>query len=112
MSDNGTTFSAELTQISAATCNIKWQFSLTKAPWFGWFQERLVSPVKRPVKKALRFSMVCFTELQVLFYEIKLVLNSRPLEFVYDSDLEEILTPNHLIFGRKLYTWNSVIQEK
>lgn len=86
--------------------------SLTEAPWFGWFQERLVLPVKRPLKKSLRFSMVCLTELQALLCEIKLVLTSRPLRFVYDSNLEKILAINHLIFGRKLYTCNSVIQEK
>ena len=44
----------------------------------------------------------CFNELQILLYEIKLVLNSKPLGFVYDKDLQEILTPNHLLFGRKL----------
>ena len=50
-------------------------------------------------------------ELQVLLYEIELVLNSRPLGFVYDNDLEEILTPHHLLFGHKLYTCNSSIQD-
>ena len=110
LSDNGTAFTAELTQNFAATRNIKWQFSLTEAPWFRGFWERLVSPVKRSMKKTLGNSMVCFNELQILLYEIELVLNSRPLGFVYDNDLEEILTPNHLLFGRKLYTSNSSIQ--
>ena len=55
--------------------------------------------------------MVCFSELQVLLYEIELVLNSRSLGFVYDNDLQEILTPNHLLFGCKLYTFNSSIQD-
>ena len=110
LSDNGTAFTAGLTQNFAATRNIKWQFSLTEAPWFGGFWERLVSPVKRSMKKTLENSTVCFNELQILLYEIELVLNSRPLGFVYDNDLEEILTPNHLLFGRKLYTSNSSIQ--
>ena len=110
LSENGTAFTAELTQNFAATRNTKLQFSLIEAPWFGMFWERLVSPVKRSMKKTLRNSMVCFTELQVLLYEIELVLNSRPLGFVYDNDLEEILTPNHLLFGCKLYTSNSSIQ--
>ena len=61
------------------------------------------------MKKTLENSMLCFNELQVL-YEIELVLNSRPFEFVFDNDLEEILTPNHLLFERKLYTCNSSIQ--
>ena len=62
------------------------------------------------MKKTLRNSVTCFNELQVFLYEIELVLNSRPLGFVYDNDLEEILTPNHLIVGRKLYTSNNSIQ--
>ena len=110
LSDNGTAFTAELTRNFAATRNTKLQFSLIEAPWFGMFWERLVSPVKRSMKKTLGNSMVCFNELQVLLYETELVLNSRPLGFVHDNDLEAILTPNHLLFGRKLYTSNSSIQ--
>ena len=46
-----------------------------------------------------------------MLYEIELVLNSRHLGFVYDNDIEEILTTHHLQFGCKLYTCNSSIQE-
>ena len=31
-----------------------------------------------------------------------MVLNFRPLGVLYDDDIEQILTPNHLLFGRKL----------
>ena len=64
----------------------------------------LVSPVKRSMKKTLRNSTVCVNELQILLYETALVLNAR---FVYDHNLE-ILTTNHLLFGRKLYTSSSI----
>ena len=90
MPDNATAFIAELTQNFAALRNIKWKFSLTEAPWFGGFWERLVSSVKRSMKKTLGNSTVCFNELQVLLYEIELVLNLRPPGFAYDNDLEEI----------------------
>ena len=111
LSDIGTAFIAELTQNFAAICNIKWKISLTEAPWFGGFWERLVSPAKRSMKETLRNSTECFNELQVLLYEIKLVSNSRPLGSVYDNNLGEIFTPHHLLFGRKLYTCNSSIQD-
>ena len=62
------------------------------------------------MKKTIGNSTVCFNERQVLLDEIELVLNSRPLGFVYDNDLEEILTSHHLLFGRKLYTCNSSTQ--
>ena len=75
LSDNGTAFIAELTQNFATIRNIKWKFSLTEAPWFGGFWERLVSPVKRSMIKTLGNSTVCFNELQVLLYETEVVLN-------------------------------------
>ena len=53
LSDNGTAFTVESTQNFAATLNIKWQFSLREAPWFGGFWERLAFPVKRSMKKTI-----------------------------------------------------------
>ena len=43
-----------------------------------------------------------FYQLQTVIQEIELILNSRPLGVLYDNDMEQILTPNHLLFGRKL----------
>ena len=40
-------------------------------------------------------------ELQTIVLEIENILNNRPLCAVY-NDTEEVLTPNHLIFGRRL----------
>ena len=34
--------------------------------------------------------------------EIQIVINNRPLTFLYDKPAEEVLTPNHLLFGRKI----------
>ena len=48
-----------------------------------------------------------YTELQTVLTEIEFILNSRPLGALYDDDMEEILTPNHLLYGRKLCTTNS-----
>jgi len=37
-----------------------------------------------------------------VFYEVELIMNSRPLCNLFDDDFEEILTPNHMLYGRKL----------
>ena len=37
-----------------------------------------------------------------LFQGIETVINNRPLIFVYNEPCVEALTPNHLVFGRKL----------
>ena len=50
-----------------------------------------------------------FYELQVVITETELIVNSRPLSQLYDDDIDEILTPNHLLFGRKLYQANPFV---
>ena len=30
------------------------------------------------------------------------IVNSRPLTYIYDDDVEEVLTPSHLLLGRRL----------
>ena len=40
--------------------------------------------------------------------QIEVVVNSRPLGVLYDDDIEQPLTPNHLLFGRKLKHINDV----
>ena len=41
-----------------------------------------------------------YIELQTVVQEIENILNNRPHCAVYEDDLDDVLTPNHLIFGR------------
>ena len=38
----------------------------------------------------------------MLLAEIQTIINNRPLTFLYDEPAEEVLTPNHLLFGSKI----------
>ena len=51
LSDNGTVFTSQETQNFALERNINWKFSLSNAPWYGGFWERLAAIVKRCLKK-------------------------------------------------------------
>ena len=62
----------------------------------------MIGQVKRCLKKVLGRTTLDFYQLQTVIQEIELILNSRPLGVMYDNDMEQILTPNHLLFGRKL----------
>ena len=42
--------------------------------------------------------------------EKEVILNSTPLCPLYDDDFEEPLTPNHLLFGRKLPQTNVKVE--
>ena len=102
MTDNGTVFTSQETQKFAANRNIEWQFSLSNAPWYGGFWERLVSIVKHCLTKTVQKPCLNFYELQIILSEIE-IINSRPLNTLHDDKMYEIIAPNHLLFGRKLY---------
>ena len=57
-------------------------------------------------KEVIGLQRLSFIELQTLMFEIELILNNRPLCEIYDDDVEETLTPNHLLFGRRLESTN------
>ena len=82
--------------------DIEWQFIMEKSPWWGGFYERLVQVVKRPLRKILRRSHVTYDELLTIITEIEAVVNCRPLCYLYSDDVEETLTPSHLLTGKRL----------
>lgn len=62
--------------------------------------------VKRCLKKTVGKACLNFSELQFLLSEIELILNSRSLKKLCDDDTSNILMPNPLLFGYKLYQIN------
>ena len=104
VSDNGPTFDSTETKTFLANHFIEWKPILEAAPWWGGMYERLVASVKRCIKKVVGVHTLTYIELQTLASEIELILNNRPIGDDYDDDVEEVLTPNHLIFGRMLST--------
>ena len=76
---------------------------MEKAPWWGGFYERMVKGVKRCLRKTLGNARLSYDELLTLVIEVEGTLNVRPLTYIYEeSDLEEPLTPAHLMYGRRL----------
>ena len=85
-----------------STQRIKWTFNLERAPWWGGFFERLVKSAKRCLKKVVGRSALTYDELVTLVVEVEAVLNSRPLTYISMDDLEEPLTPSHLVCGYRV----------
>ena len=63
--------------------------------------------MKRCLKNLSGRSGVDYEQLQTLLAEIKTVINNKPLTFLYDETAEEVLTPNHLLYGRKINLENN-----
>ena len=87
---------------------MEWSFNLEKAPWWGGFYERMVRCVKRCLRKILGQARVTYEELLTFLLEVEAVLNSRPLTFVSTEDVEEPLTPSHLLYGRRVLSFPTV----
>ena len=102
LSDNGTNFRSDETQKFVRSKNVRWSFNPPATPWWGGVYERIIRCVKRCLKKVLGRNTVTYEELQTILYEIELILNNRPLTFTYENPNDPVLTPNHLLFGRRL----------
>ena len=107
ISDNGKCFISQFTKNFALKRNITWEHIPEKAAWFGGFYERMVAPVKNCLKKTLGRAKLDFNELLTVLHEIELILNSKPLTYVTDDVVDDVLTPNHVLFGRNLSPVNT-----
>ena len=61
-----------------------------------------MATVKRCQKKMIDNNKLSFDEIQTVMLEIENVINSKLLCYLNDDDVEEILTPNHLLYRRQL----------
>ena len=98
--DNGKVFTLQENQFFCAEQGITRKFNLDGAPWWGGFWERLVGMVKSCLKKSIGREKLSFTVLLTVLFEVENVLNNRPLCFVYDDEVSDVLTPNCSLYGR------------
>eukprot|EP00794_Sanderia_malayensis_P007378 gene7378-biopygen5953 len=113
VSDNAKTFQATARWLQAIVNNermqdllqeqkINWRFNLSRSPWWGGFFERMVGMVKNTFRKTLGLANLTVSELQEVLLDIEFCLNNRPLTYQTDQLEDEVLTPNHLIHGRRI----------
>ena len=102
INDNFETFkSAEVKKLMTLQ-GVQQYFILPASPWWGGFYERLVRSVKGCLKKTLGKAFITFEELQTILCEIEVAINNRLLAYVSEDDLDEALTPFHLMHGRSI----------
>ena len=101
ISDNGGSFKSVLLKSFLRKNYIKWKYILARSPWWGGFYERLVRIVKTTLRKVLRNAKVNYDELVTVLVEIENMINSRPLTYLSDENME-VITPYHLLYGRNI----------
>ena len=77
---------------------IKWQFNLSRAPWWGGQFKRMVGLVKAALNKTIGSGFLSWPELQEVLLDVEVALNNRPLCYVEDHIHFPLLAPNSLIF--------------
>ena len=90
----------------------KWSFNLEKALWWKGFFERLVESLKRCLTKTIGRAKLSYGELVTVVTEAKSILNRRPLSYVSSEDVEEPLTPAHLLSGRRILSFPDHYRER
>ena len=113
ISDNAKTFKSAAKTLAAALrdpevkhyfadISVKWSFNLEKAPWWGGVFERMIQSAKRCLRKTIGNARLTYDELMTSVIEVEMILNSRPLSYVSSEDIEEPLTPSHLLVGYRV----------
>ena len=112
ISDKAKTFQASETKEFLLERMIKWQFNVPNAPWTGGFFEAMIKLTKRCLRKAIFNARLSCEEMQTVLTEVEGVLNNRPLTYVSNDEALQALTPNHLIFGRRLSTTAELLSDR
>ena len=68
--------------------------------------------VKRCLDKVIGNARLTFDELLTVLVEVEGTLNCRPLTYEYNNPEGEVLTPAHLIYGRRLQSLPEVTEEE
>ena len=79
---------------------------LEKSPWWGGFYERLINIIKNCLKKVIGKSFLNYEEVNTALIDVKQSLNSQPLTYLEEDNIEEALTSFHLLYVRNVNTEN------
>ena len=77
---------------------IKWQFNLSRAPWWGGQFEKIIVLVKSALHKSIGNGMLSWKELQEVLLDVEITLNNRPLSYHEDDPPLPVLTPSSMLF--------------
>ena len=82
---------------------MKWTIVPAEGQHQNGLSESLIKSVKRSIKHVIGDNVLSFSELQLAFFEIADIINSRPLGIKPGSDSDDLtpITPNGLLYGEQ-----------
>ena len=102
LSDNGKTFKADQLKVFNTRNGIILRFNLAKDHWWGGLFERLIRSTKRCLRNCARNCTLTHEEFYLVLAEIEGALNSRPLTYLDEDNIEEPLIPIYLHCGHRI----------
>ena len=81
---------------------IDWNFNLEKALLWGGLLERMIRSTKRCLQKVVGRAKFSYDEMHTAIVKIEAIVKSRLLAYIHPDDLEQLLTPSHLLVGCRL----------
>ena len=92
---------SESLQDHLAQLEIRWQFNLSRSPWWGGMYERLIKEIKKTLYKTMGRSHLRYEQMESVVMDIERHLNNRPLTYMEsDNGEEQVLTPNVIMWGQ------------
>ena len=82
---------------------VKWQFNLSRAPWWGGQLGRMVRLMKQCLYKSAGKANLKSKEREDILLDFKNTLNNRTLCYLEDDIQFPIVTPNTLVYGEDIY---------
>ena len=101
-SDKGSQLISEELKVWAVSNEINLQPTPAEGQHQNGCSESLIKSVKRSLAHVIGKTILTFSGLQMVLYEVATLINSRPIGILTGSDptQPEPITPNHLILGR------------
>ena len=72
---------------------IRWQFHLSIAPWWGGHFKRILGVVKQALHKTIGRASLTWNEPAEVLLDLEIALNDHPLSYVEDDVQLLVLTP-------------------
>ena len=85
-----------------ASKKINWHFILQKSSSHGGFYEHMVQSVKRNFRKTLKNAQLNYEKLTTVLAEVKAIINSRPLTYLYSDSIIEALSAQSSYIRKKV----------
>ena len=74
-----------------------------------WVLQTISEISKNVIKKICGKSMLSYEKLETALLKIESVINGRPLPYLSEDDLGDVLTPNHLMYGQNIRTKSNLV---